>query len=189
MAKKISQVRIIGGSWKRTPLPVLDLPGLRPTPDRVRETLFNWLGQSLDGRTCLDLFAGTGAMSFEAASRGAQRVVCVEQAHAALSNIRNHVQQLNAHILEVVAGDALTLAQHWVRQGQRFDIIFLDPPFQQGWLEKIMPLAAQLISKHGVIYWESDSALTPSQAHTYALEIVRLARAGQVHYHLLRASK
>src|SRR5471030_3372874 len=81
------QIRIIGGEWKRTPLPVVDLEGLRPTPDRVRETLFNWLGQDMTGQSCLDLFAGSGALGFEAASRGAARVVMVEKDRAAVAEL------------------------------------------------------------------------------------------------------
>src|ERR1700740_2287219 len=94
-------IRIIGGDWKRTPLPVLDLDGLRPTPDRVRETLFNWLGQRLDGLRCLDLFAGSGRPGFEAASRGAARVVMVERSARAAAQLRSNQARLGARTIEI----------------------------------------------------------------------------------------
>src|ERR1700737_5046173 len=102
---KAHTIRIIGGDWKRTPLPVLDLDGLRPTPDRVRETLFNWLGQRLDGQRCLDLFAGSGALGFEAASRGAARVLMVERNARAAAQLRANQEKLAARSIEVVEAD------------------------------------------------------------------------------------
>ena len=119
------QIRIIGGEWKRTPLHVVDLEGLRPTPDRVRETLFNWLGQDMSGQTCLDLFAGSGALGFEAASRGAARVVMVERDGRAAQQLRATQDKLAARTVEVAQADALRLAAG-LRPGT-FDVIFLDP--------------------------------------------------------------
>ncbi len=181
-----SQVRIIGGVWKRTPLPVADVPGLRPTPDRVRETLFNWLGQDLTGLRCLDLFAGTGALSFEAASRGAERVLCVEHSVPAYKLLQVTQNKLKATHIDILCADAETTARALQARGEQFDIIFLDPPFHQGWAEKILPLAPCLLAPSGRLYWESDAALTDKQAQQYGLQLQRFGQAGQVHYHVLR---
>ncbi len=120
-------IRIIGGDWKRTPLPVLDLDGLRPTPDRVRETLFNWLGQDLEGRRCLDLFAGSGALGFEAASRGAASVVMVERHPRAAQQLRALKDKLAARAIEIAEADALRIAAGLAPRS--FDVVFVDPPF------------------------------------------------------------
>ena len=122
-----AQVRIIGGRWKRTVLPVLDAEGLRPTPDRVRETLFNWLGQDLSGLACLDLFAGSGALGFEAASRGAAEVTLVEANPRVVRQLRDNQYRLDASQVRVVQGDAFTVAAQ-LPDGS-FDRVFLDPPF------------------------------------------------------------
>ena len=105
------EVRIIGGQWRRSRLPVPDAPGLRPTPDRVRETLFNWLGQDLSGWRCLDAFAGSGALGFEAASRGAARVLLVEQDRRLAEGLRAVKERLNADAVEVVCGSAQAVMQ------------------------------------------------------------------------------
>lgn len=192
------QVRLIGGIWKRTPLPVLNLAGLRPTPDRVRETLFNWLGQQLDGLVCLDLFAGTGALGFEAASRGAQRVVMVERDARAAAQLGAIQQKLDARAIEIVQADALRLAAGLTPAG--FDIVFLDPPFDAELLGRALTLALPLVAPGGAIYVESGAPLTavrnaqvqqgvaatPGWPSLQGWRIVRHARAGAVHYHLLR---
>ncbi|WP_338925863.1 16S rRNA (guanine(966)-N(2))-methyltransferase RsmD [Mycetohabitans endofungorum] len=192
------QVRLIGGIWKRTPLPVLDLAGLRPTPDRVRETLFNWLGQQLDGLVCLDLFAGTGALGFEAASRGAQRVMMVERDGRAAAQLNAIRQKLDAQMIEIVQADALRLAAGLAPAG--FDIVFLDPPFNAELLGRALTLALPLVAPGGAVYVESDAPLaavrdaqaqqgvaaTPGWPSLQEWRIVRHARAGAVHYHLLR---
>src|SRR5579863_1903082 len=146
-------IRIIGGDWKRTPLPVLDLDGLRPTPDRVRETLFNWLGQRLDGQRCLDLFAGSGALGFEAASRGAARVVMVERNARAAQQLRANQSRLHATTIEIAEADALRLAAS-LAPGS-FDVVFLDPPFGDDILGRAIELAAPLVSADGFLYVES----------------------------------
>ena len=120
-------VRILGGQWKRTPLPVADAPGLRPTPSRVRETLFNWLGQDLSGLRCVDAFSGTGALGLEAASRGAAEVLLLERSPALLAQLRRTVAQLHATQVRVVGGDALAALRGLAGQG--WDVVFLDPPF------------------------------------------------------------
>lgn len=175
------RVRIVGGKWKRTPLPVPDVPGLRPTPDRVRETLFNWLGQSLDGRSCLDPFAGTGALGLEAASRGARRVVMVERDRVAVAAIGEALGRLGAEAVELVAGDAFEVLRRLARAGERFDLVLLDPPFGQGLVEQALPLLAPLLAPGARVYVEVDAPLEPPPG--WRLE--RAARAGNVYYHLI----
>lgn len=179
------QVRIIGGRWKRTPLVVAEVDGLRPTPDRVRVTVFNWLGQDLGGKRCLDLFAGTGALGFEAASRGAAQVICVEPQRAAADAIRRTIAKLDAREIELRQADARTVLAALERNGDRFDVIFLDPPFHQGWLARVLPQVTALLTTHGVIYAESEAALDPAELTGLGLSIQREDSAGQVHYHLL----
>ncbi|ODV42197.1 16S rRNA (guanine(966)-N(2))-methyltransferase RsmD [Cupriavidus sp. UYMMa02A] len=180
-----SQVRIIGGRWKRTLLPVPDAQGLRPTPDRVRETLFNWLGQDLSGMTCLDLFAGSGALGFEAASRGADAVTLVEFNPRVAKQLRDNQYRLDAAHMRVVQGDAFAIAAQM--PDASFDVIFLDPPFAEDWLRPALEHAARLLRPGGAVYVETDRSLTGADAPLPAsLEIVRQARAGAVHFHLLQ---
>lgn len=186
---RAAQVRIIGGQWKRTPLAVPDVAGLRPTPDRVRETLFNWLGQTLTGKHCLDLFAGTGALGFEAASRGAAHVLCIEQAMPAVQQLRRNAQKLAAAQVDIRHGDARSVAESLVASGAQFDVIFLDPPFRQGWFDQIMPWAARLLAPGADLYWESDTPCDPATAAHYGLRLVKIGRAGQVHYHWLQNNR
>jgi 16S rRNA (guanine966-N2)-methyltransferase len=193
-ARSAHQVRIIGGQWKRTPLTVLDAEGLRPTPDRVRETLFNWLNHLLDGNwngaRCLDLFAGTGALGFEAASRGAQHVVMVEENLSALRQLEATKAKLNAAQVSIARGDAFAAAQSLVNRAadSRFDVIFLDPPYQQGWLARMLPLCEQLLAPGGLIYAESETPLDVETAPDWAAawNVVRADKAGMVYYHLLQ---
>ena len=126
-APQTHEVRIIGGLWKRTKLAVADRPGLRPTPDRVRETLFNWLGQDLTGWRCIDAFAGTGAIGFEAASRGAKVVTLVEQDSALVAQLKRIQTQLQASATQIVRGDGVAALKH-VDAGS-MDAVFIDPPF------------------------------------------------------------
>jgi 16S rRNA (guanine966-N2)-methyltransferase len=188
------RVRIIGGQWKRTPLPVLEAEGLRPTPDRVRETVFNWLTHLLDGNwsglRCLDLFAGTGALGFEAASRGAQQVLMVEDYVPAVRQLEATSARLGADQVRVRRGDAQVTAVDLVRSGAHFDLIFLDPPYHREWLVKILPECERLLAPGGLVYAESefalDDAATPAPAWLSGWEVVRAERAGSVFYHLLR---
>ncbi|WP_420994574.1 16S rRNA (guanine(966)-N(2))-methyltransferase RsmD [Cupriavidus sp. 30B13] len=180
-----AQVRIIGGRWKRTPLPVLDAEGLRPTPDRVRETLFNWLGQDMSGLACLDLFAGSGALGFEAASRGAAQVTMVEANPRVAKQLRDNQYRLDAQQIRIVQGDAFATAAQM--PGASFDVVFLDPPFAQDWIGPALEHAARLSRPGGAVYVETDRALNgPDAPVPAALEIVRHARAGAVHFHLLQ---
>jgi 16S rRNA (guanine(966)-N(2))-methyltransferase RsmD len=185
-------VRIIGGLWKRTPLAVLDADGLRPTPDRVRETVFNWLNHLFDGGwtgvRCLDLFAGTGALGFEAASRGAARVTMVEDNAAAVRQLEATRTKLRADQVDIRRGDALAVAQMLARSGERFHLIFLDPPYHRDWLVKILPLCRQLLAEGGLVYAESEMALDAEPQPEWLSEwsVVRGDRAGMVFYHLLQ---
>ena len=176
------RIRIVGGDWKRTPLAVPDVAGLRPTPDRVRETLFNWLGQRLDGLSCLDAFAGSGSLGLEAASRGAARVVMIERDRTAVSALRRAIERLGARQVELVRADALAEFERRIRAGQRFEVVFLDPPFGQGLLERALDALPALLAPGATIYVESEAArVSPPGFH-----VVRADRAGRVHYHLLR---
>ncbi|KAF1047743.1 MAG: Ribosomal RNA small subunit methyltransferase D [Herbaspirillum frisingense] len=187
------QVRIIGGQWKRTPLPVLDAEGLRPTPDRVRETVFNWLTHLLDGDwgsvACLDLFAGSGALGFEAASRGSRRVVMVEQSGPAVRQLEANRDKLKADAIAIVRGDALAaVGSAAQREPGAFNLVFIDPPYHQGWLEKILPACEKLLSTAGLVYAEAEFALDGEDAPDWmaAWEVVRADKAGMVFYHLLQ---
>ena len=190
------QVRIIGGNWKRTPLPVQESAGLRPTPDRVRETVFNWLTFLLDGHWagvhCLDLFAGTGALGLEAASRGAARVLLVEQHSEAVQQLEAIRQKLDAKQVTIVRGDARSVAQGLPARsagaGDRFNLIFLDPPYHADWLPAMLPLCTELLAQDGLIYAEAEFALEDHAAADWFgdWEIVRSGRAGMVFFHLLQ---
>jgi 16S rRNA (guanine(966)-N(2))-methyltransferase RsmD len=179
------KVRIIGGIWKRTLLPVIDRPGLRPTPDRVRETLFNWLGNRLDGWRCLDLYAGSGALGFEAASRGAARVMMVERDARIIESLRSVKERLSAESVDLTQADAFA----WVSQTtERFDLVLLDPPFGEGALDRIVPQLAGVLAPGAALYVESDAPLDIDTAPWTGLPGVRVHRAdraGLVHYHLL----
>lgn len=172
-----NQVRIIGGTWRRRLLRFPDVPGLRPTPDRVRETLFNWLGQELDGLRCLDLFAGSGALGFEAASRGAQEVVLVERDRLALKALHDNKAMLGADQVDIVAGDG---TRYLAGDRGRFDIVFLDPPFDAGLLPQILREAATHLAPSGRIYVEFGSRPDLS-----GWRVLKEGRAGLSHFCLL----
>jgi 16S rRNA (guanine(966)-N(2))-methyltransferase RsmD len=193
--KSVSQqCRIIAGTWKRTPLTVLDLPGLRPTPDRVRETLFNWLNFLFQGdwrtRHCLDLFAGSGALGFEAASRGAQQVTLVETHPSAFQQLEKSRAKLNAEQIRLIAGDALSVVKKLAVSDEKYDVIFLDPPFHRDLLAQVVPDCMNLLKADGLLYLEAEQALTladlPDCLKTW--RIVRQDRAGKVFFHLLTFS-
>lgn len=187
------QVRLIGGTWKRTPLNVITAEGLRPTPDRVRETVFNWLNHLCDanwqGLRCLDLFAGSGALGFEAASRGAAHVTMVEFHTPAFRQLEQVRQKLGADQTDLIRADALTVVSGMVARQQRFDLIFLDPPFNQGVLQKILPSCAKLLSARGLLYVEAEQALTPDFMLEEAFagwDVIRADKAGSVYFHILQ---
>jgi len=190
MAKsnKTGTVRIIAGDWRGRRLPVPDLPGLRPSGDRSRETLFNWLQADLRGAQCLDLFAGTGVLGLEAVSRGASSAVLVEKNHSAAEQLRENVNMLAASQVSVVQSDALL----WL-QGQAadsFDLVFIDPPFGQG----LTMLALQALSSgqqlraDGLVYLETArSEVVPAFSSDW--EILREKTLGEVRMQLVRASR
>lgn len=188
------QVRIIGGSWKRTPLPVLSASGLRPTPDRVRETVFNWINHQRDGNWAtaqvLDLFAGSGALGFEAASRGAHSVMMVDSLSPVVQQLESIKQKLRADTVQILRGDALAVAQSAASRGQRFDLIFLDPPYQQNFIERSLPLCSKLLNEGGLVYVETGAALAFAEGDTpewmAGWEVIRADKAGMVHFHLLQ---
>ena len=172
------RVRIIGGEYRGRRIVVPDRPGLRPTPDRVRETLFNWLGQSLDGLACLDLFAGSGALGFEAASRGASRVVMVENDRVAISALQASLKTLDATSVELVRADAF---EYLRASGERFDVVFLDPPFRQNALPGLLDALPARLASGARVYVEAPAPCVPDDSWR---ELKR-SRAGQVSYQLL----
>jgi 16S rRNA (guanine966-N2)-methyltransferase len=158
-----------------------DAEGLRPTPDRVRETLFNWLGQTMYGRTCLDLFAGSGALGFEAASRGAGRVVMVEMNRTVLRALQDNVKKLGCANVSIQGRDGLEFVS---RDAQQYDVIFLDPPFQNNYLPRLLEILPQRLNENGVVYVESGAAI----AVPPPWRVIKSGKAGQVHYQLLGLS-
>ncbi len=193
-SRQPGEIRLIGGHWKRIKLKVADKPGLRPTPDRVRETLFNWLGQDLRGMRCVDVFAGTGALGFEAASRGAAEVVLVEQDSALVAQLHKVREQLLA--LELPEPVKQTMA---VQRGEgvatlralapaSHNVIFLDPPFEGALFEPALKAAAQALAPQGFVYLEAPVAWTDATLEPFGLVVYRHLKAGAVHAHLLRAA-
>src|SRR5580765_2823023 len=153
-----NRVRIIGGSWRSRTIRFPPVEGLRPTPDRVRETLFNWLGQDMSGWRCLDLYAGTGALSLEAASRGAALAVAVERNRSAADAIAAAKATLSADALELHVADARTFI---MREARRFDAIFLDPPFDDDPWDWLLPACAGRLEPRGYLYAEAGRAIRP----------------------------
>jgi 16S rRNA (guanine(966)-N(2))-methyltransferase RsmD len=180
-------IRIIGGQYRRTPITVVNIPAVRPTPDRVRETLFNWLsylwGQTFDDKVVLDMFAGSGALGFEAASRGVAQVHMIERNQTALTALYALRDKLGATQVHIYAGDAPTVLD---RLNQTpYDLILLDPPFNQNWLPSLWPRLPNKLRAEGLIYLESAAKVNPPEPFT----TVRQAHAGQVHYQLLQVAK
>jgi 16S rRNA (guanine966-N2)-methyltransferase len=171
------EIRLIGGLWKRSKLAVPSKAGLRPTPDRVRETLFNWLGQDLSGWRCLDAFAGTGALGLEAASRGAQQVELIEQDPALVEALGRSVEKLKGQaVVRVLRGDGLqALARATAAPLQ---LVFLDPPYDSGLLARALPLARAAVLPGAWLYVESSAAAPVPVAEGF--EAHRQMRAGQV---------
>jgi len=184
------EVRIIGGQWKRTPLPVPVSAGLRPTSSRVRETLFNWLGQDLTGWRVLDAFAGSGALGLEAASRGASAVL-LERDAALVASLRAVVQRLKASQVQVVQADALA----WMARSaganlnaaaaaQPFDLVFLDPPFDEALFQPALVAAVRCVASGGWVYVEAPHAMGDDAV--LGLRCHRHGHAGAVHFHLFQ---
>ena len=174
-----NEIRIIGGRWRGRKLRFPGVRGLRPTPDRVRETLFNWLGQDLTGRRTLDPYAGSGALSLEALSRGASRAVAIDRRRELVRALADTASMLGATGLETHCAEALAFI---AREPRTFDVIFLDPPFDDGTWERLLPAAAARLAPRGALYVEAPF---PIEAPS-GLVIWRRDKAGKVHYHLLR---
>jgi 16S rRNA (guanine966-N2)-methyltransferase len=177
----MSRIRITGGEWRSRLINVPDAPGsvaLRPTPDRVRETLFNWLGHDLQSLSCLDLFAGSGILGFEAASRGAAPVVMVEKDRRVFAALKQNAERLASPQIQLHCADALKFAP---AESMGFDLIFLDPPYGRGLLQQIAPSLTELAKPGARLYVEAEMAL-----ETLAeFQVVKHGQAGQVHFHLL----
>lgn len=177
-----NQVRIIGGTWRSRIIRFPSKKQLRPTPDRVRETLFNWLGQDLTGTACLDLFAGSGALGFEAASRGARRVVMVEEDRECCAALVANRSALGAASVELKCSDALEFLRG---SDERFDVIFLDPPFRAGYWPRLLPLLPRRMASKALVYREGAGALEVPAGW----DAVKQGRAGQVRFQLLRRTE
>lgn len=176
------KIRIIGGQYKRTPIPVVDIPGLRPTPDRIRETLYNWLNHlwasNYEDKSILDLFAGTGALGFEAASRGASHVQMVEPNPLALSQLRQLRDKLELNQVRIHSQDALSVLRRM--DNSRFDLVLLDPPFGTDLLNQVKPYLPSIVKPGGLVYIESDSPIQLSEE----FNLLREAKAGMVYFAL-----
>ena len=178
-----SRLRIIGGEWRGRRLPVPHAPGLRPTPDRVRETLFNWLQSVTEGARCLDLFAGSGALGFEAASRGARHVTMVEADARVAAHLSEQAAALDAERITVHARRVQAFLQ---QPPQPFDVIFLDPPYGQGLVAETLALLAQgWVAPGARVYIEAEAELGEPELPE-GWELLKTRSAGQVGYHLAR---
>lgn len=177
-------VRIVGGRWKRSRLPVSAKPGLRPTPDRVRETIFNWLGQNLSGWRCVDAFAGSGALGFEAASRGASDVLLIEQDRSLVMQLSQVQQRLQADEVRIVRGDGVAVLQRLAAAS--LDMVFLDPPFDANLFAVSLQAAAAAVRPTGWVYLEAPTPWTDAMLVSSGLVVVRYLKTGMVHAHLLR---
>ncbi len=183
---KTSSLRIIGGTWRSRRIEFLDISSIRPTPDRIRETIFNWLIPHIQNAHCLDLFAGSGALGFEAASRGAARVELVDMDSSITSILTQQVQKLKAENVSVLQQDALIYVQECKTL---FDIIFLDPPFNSDLLENLIsPIKQKCLTPSGLLYIESSSNCEVA-ALTQELNCVREKIAGQVRYGLYQPAE
>jgi len=180
------EVRIVGGRWRRSRLAVLDRPGLRPTPDRVRETLFNWLGQDLTGWRCLDAFAGSGALGFEAASRGAAGVLLLERDAQLQHQLLEAQRRLEATQVRVLRADALAFMAR--AEAASFELVFIDPPYDAGLWEPALAAAARLVVAGGYVYLEAGSRWPEAALEPLGLRLLRHLRAGAVHAHLLQSA-
>jgi len=178
-SKKQNTVRINAGEWRSRLLKFPDAEGLRPTPERVRQTVFNWLGQDMTGLSCLDLFAGTGVMGFEALSRNARSAVLVEKTSAVYKAILDNKATLKADAAQVFNTDALNFLS---QNRQLFDVVFLDPPYHQGWLAKVLPLLPAHLNPDGFVYAEAEFEIQPDELW----QVVKQSKAGNVFYHLLK---
>jgi 16S rRNA (guanine966-N2)-methyltransferase len=182
-SQKLNTVRINAGEWRSRLIKFPDATGLRPTPERVRQTVFNWLGQELTGQACLDLFSGTGVMGFEALSRGASAATLVEKSMPAYKALLENKQLLKADKAQILHQDALIFLQ---TNQQKFNLIFIDPPYNQQWLSKVLPLLASHLTIDGFVYAEAEYALDETADFALGWQVVKQSKAGNVFYHLLK---
>lgn len=187
-SRNSNTLRIIGGEWRSRKLPFVDAPGLRPTPDRVRETLFNWLQGNIHGATCIDMFAGSGALGFEALSRGAKDVLFIEKNSSCVTQLRENLKLLD-NKADVLHNDALNFLSAINKPKKPYDIVFLDPPYRQGLIEKSLTYlnTEDLIDKDTLLYIEHESE-EQINWDDYNLNVLKQTNAGQVLSFLL-ASK
>lgn len=180
-----SHVRIISGQWRGRKLPVLDLNGLRPTTDRIKETVFNWLAMDIPNARCLDLFAGSGALGFEAASRYAKEVVLIEKDLKAQQQIKQNIERLNALNLQVFCADALGFLAQRNKDEQDFDLVFIDPPFRANLLTDSIKLLEdnQWLANNALIYVECEKEFQLTDIPP-SWELLKEKQAGQVCYRL-----
>ena len=175
-------MRIVGGAWRSRIVTFPPRPDLRPTPDRVRETLFNWLGQDLSGKTCLDLFAGSGALGFEAASRGARRVVMVERDPVVFRALEASCAALAAGVVELRRADALEFLR---ADADRYDVVFVDPPYRSELWPRVAPLLPRHLAPEALVYLESARRIVPLPGW----QVWKQGRAGQVAHQLLKRAE
>lgn len=175
----MNRLRIVGGEWRSRLIEFPDVEGMRPTPDRVRETLFNWLGQTLYGKTCLDLFAGSGALGFEALSRGAEQVLLVESSRDGVAALKQNAAKLAAQNLQIHHGDAL---QYLRGKPALFDVVFLDPPYKLDLHAELLKWLPSALKPDGVVYLEDDKPLVI----TAPWHIIKNSRAGKVYFALIK---
>lgn len=178
-------LRLIGGEWRGRRVPIMDAPGLRPTPDRIRETLFNWLTPVIDGARCLDMFAGTGVLGLEALSRGAATTLFIEQLPAAARTLETAIATLEAgDRASVTCGDALAALPPG-----RFDIVFIDPPFTEALHARALDAAIAVLAPHGRLYLEYPIGQREAVHDLLQdrFDLLREKKAGQVGYCLVRA--
>ena len=200
MNKQANKLRIIGGAWRRHLLPIAPVEGLRPTPDRVRETVFNWLGQDCTGMQVLDLYAGTGALGFEAASRGASNVVLVEQNRQVVAQLQENKSYLLSKwpaaeggkppSIQIEANDVLACLKRLASAGKQCDLVALDPPFRSDLMQATLPLIKAVLKPSGLVYAEwhenmlADEAALCKALNVQEIDALRHLKAGQVHAHL-----
>ncbi len=191
-----SEIRIIGGIWRSRKIRFPKIPA-RPTPDRVRETLFNWLEPVIHNARCLDLFAGTGALSFEALSRGAAEVLCIEKDPLSIDTLEENKKSLQAHGMQIIHMDVM----HWLvsqtelyaksaTQSEHtlpFDIVFVDPPYAAALLPGCFKALEPLLKPQTFIYFEHNAPVTSDEL-PQSWELLRQKKAGQVYYHLVQKS-
>jgi 16S rRNA (guanine966-N2)-methyltransferase len=191
--QKNNSVRITAGEYRSRKLEFPDLEGLRPTADRIRETLFNWLQDSIQGETCLDLFAGSGALGFEALSRGASQVDFIEQSTAAVNSMRGNIERLDAKHGNVYCADAFEWLDRYAQDSKRYGLVFLDPPFKGGTLARaIVKLeSANILRDGGLVYIEKEAQSIDDDLPSNWVE-VKSKKAGAVQfglYNILRSSE